>query len=216
MAVYPDEFTIWETFLDGIPAEMHRALIRDNNMSPEVNTVTEFLAYAIQPVKVGTFLAKRSEMECNRNPRFVVRQTLPAGHKPAFGSPVNASAAQDARYGPGVGQPGPKATRDAPPKVAPPKAAFGGGDAGYRPSSGAVQCYNCGRTGHYSKDCKAPRAQVRAAHTAAVESDAKSATEAEPEELVDDEEGPQEGEEPSAGDDAKSVQINGDEYVAVD
>ncbi|KAG6882922.1 hypothetical protein C0992_010270, partial [Termitomyces sp. T32_za158] len=146
MAVYPDEFTIRETFLDGIPAEMRRALIRDDNLSPEVNTVTEFLAYAIryeqsartashydqrssrrsqgqrQPVKVGTFLAKRSEMERNRNPRFVVRRTLPAGHKPALGSPGNASAARDARYGPGVGQPGPKATRDAPPKVAPPKA----------------------------------------------------------------------------------------------
>ncbi|KAG6858576.1 hypothetical protein C0995_015579, partial [Termitomyces sp. Mi166 len=86
MAVYPDEFIIQETFLDGIPAEMHRVLIRDDNLSPEVNTVTEFLAYAIryeqsahtathydqrsscyaqghcQPVKVGTFLAKRSKM----------------------------------------------------------------------------------------------------------------------------------------------------------
>ncbi|KAG6881488.1 hypothetical protein C0992_000964, partial [Termitomyces sp. T32_za158] len=153
-------------------------------------------------------------MERNRNLRFVVRRTLPAGHKPAVGSPVNALAARDARYGPRVGQPGPKATRDAPPKVAPPKAAFGGGDAGYRPSSRAVRCYNCGCMGHYSKDCKASRAQVRAAHMAAVESNAKSAAEAEPEELVNDEEGPQEGKEPSAGDDAKSVQINGDEYVA--
>ncbi|KAG6863548.1 hypothetical protein C0993_011134 [Termitomyces sp. T159_Od127] len=32
MAVYPDEFTIQETFLDGIPAEMRHALIRDNNL----------------------------------------------------------------------------------------------------------------------------------------------------------------------------------------
>ncbi|KAG6882131.1 hypothetical protein C0992_012655, partial [Termitomyces sp. T32_za158] len=155
-------------------------------------------------------------MERNRNPRFVVRRTLPAGHKPALGSPVNASAARDARYGPGVGQPGPKATRDAPPKVAPPKAAFGSGDVGYRPSSGAVRCYNCGRTGHYSKDCKAPKAQVRAAHTAAVESDANSDAEAEPEELANDGEGPQEGEELIADDDAESVQIDGDDYVAVD
>ncbi|KAG6870067.1 hypothetical protein C0995_015415, partial [Termitomyces sp. Mi166 len=44
MAMYPDEFTIRETFLDGIPAEMHCTLIRDDNLSPEVNTVTEFLA----------------------------------------------------------------------------------------------------------------------------------------------------------------------------
>ncbi|KAG6896207.1 hypothetical protein C0992_009713 [Termitomyces sp. T32_za158] len=44
MAVYLDEFTIWETFLDGIPAEMHCALIGNDNLSPEVNTVTKFLA----------------------------------------------------------------------------------------------------------------------------------------------------------------------------
>ncbi|KAG6894740.1 hypothetical protein C0992_004907 [Termitomyces sp. T32_za158] len=208
----------------------------DDNLSLEVNTVTEFLVYAIryeqsawtashynqrsshraqgqcQPVKVGMFLAKRSEMERNRNPRFVVRQTLLAGHKPVSGPPVNAPAARDAHYGPRVGQPGPKVMRDAPSRVAPPKATFGGGDAGYRPSSKAAQCYNCGHTGHYSKDCKAPRAQVRAAHMAAVESD----TDAEPEELIDDEEAPQEDEEPIAGEDAESVQINGDEYIAVD
>ncbi|KAG6882766.1 hypothetical protein C0992_010721, partial [Termitomyces sp. T32_za158] len=158
------------------------------------------------------FLVKRSEKERNHNPRFVVRRTLPAGHKPVSGPPVNAPAPRDACYGPGVGQPGPKAMRDAPSRVAPPKAAFGSGDAGYRPSSGAARCYNCGCTGHYSKDCKAPRAQVRAAHMAAVESD----TDAEPEELVNDEEAPQEDKEPIAGEDAESVQINGDEYVAVD
>ncbi|KAG6857852.1 hypothetical protein C0995_004786 [Termitomyces sp. Mi166 len=48
MAVYPDEFTIRETFLDEIPAEMCHALIRNDNLSPKVNTVTEFLVYAIR------------------------------------------------------------------------------------------------------------------------------------------------------------------------
>ncbi|KAG6875874.1 hypothetical protein C0992_001983 [Termitomyces sp. T32_za158] len=151
-------------------------------------------------------------MERNCNPRFVVHRTLPAGHKPVSGPPVNAPAARDARYGPRVGQPEPKSMRDAPPRVAPPKATFGGGDAGYRPSSRAARCYNCGCMGHYSKDCKVPRAQVWAAHTAAVESDA----DAEPEELVNDKEAPQEDEEPIAGEDAESIQIDGDEYVAVD
>ncbi|KAG6883197.1 hypothetical protein C0995_012666 [Termitomyces sp. Mi166 len=47
MAVYPDEFTIWETFLDEILAKMCRTLIRDNNLSPEVHTVTEFLIAAL-------------------------------------------------------------------------------------------------------------------------------------------------------------------------
>ncbi|KAG6895265.1 hypothetical protein C0992_002311 [Termitomyces sp. T32_za158] len=222
MAVYPDEFTIREMFLDGIPAEMRRALIRDNNLSPEVNTVTEFLAYTIHYEQSAWTAShydqhslRRAQGQC-QPVKFVVCQTLPAGHKPVSGSLVHAPAAREARYVPRVGQPAPKAMRDAPPKVAPPKAAFGGGDVGYRPSSRAAQCYNCGHTGHYSKDCKVPRAQVRAAHMAAVESDADSNADAELEELADDEEVPQEDEEPIAGDDAESVQIDGDEYVTVD
>ncbi|KAG6884541.1 hypothetical protein C0992_006107 [Termitomyces sp. T32_za158] len=70
--------------------------------------------------------------------------------------------------------------------------------------------------GHYSKDCKAPRAQVWAAHMAAVGSNAESNADVELDELVGDKEALQEDEEPAAGDDAKSVQIDGDEYVAVD
>ncbi|KAG6892212.1 hypothetical protein C0995_004827, partial [Termitomyces sp. Mi166 len=109
MAMYPDEFTIWETFLDGILAEMCCTLIHDDNLLPEVNTVTEFLMYAIryeqsahtathydqrsshraqghcQPVKVGTFLAKHSEMDRNRNSWFVVRRRLSPGQKPVQG-----------------------------------------------------------------------------------------------------------------------------------
>ncbi|KAG6895241.1 hypothetical protein C0992_002410 [Termitomyces sp. T32_za158] len=135
MAVYPDEFTIRETFLDGIPAEMHCALIYNNNLLPEVNTVTEFLAYAIryeqsartathydqcsscrtmgqrQPVKVGTFLAKCSKMERNRNPQFVVRQSMPAGHTPGLGQAGNLPAGRDNCYGPGLGQSAPKSAK---------------------------------------------------------------------------------------------------------
>ncbi|KAG6894058.1 hypothetical protein C0992_007640 [Termitomyces sp. T32_za158] len=220
MAVYPDEFTIRETFLDRIPAEMHCTLIRNDNLSPEVNTVTEFLAYAIryeqsawtathydqhsscratgqrQPVKVGTFLAKHSEMECNHNPWFAVRRSMPAGHKPGLEQAGDAGCTT---------------------KSGAPKATFGGRDAGYKPSGGTPPCYNCGRTGRFSKECKVPRAQVRAAHTAAVESDAENDDEAGPDEPAQgDQEGLQDVEEQSVVDDAKSIHINGDEYVAVD
>ncbi|KAG6887782.1 hypothetical protein C0992_010765, partial [Termitomyces sp. T32_za158] len=149
-------------------------------------------------------------MEQNCDPRFVVRRMLPAGHKPGPGPLGNAPVARDAHYGPRAGQPGPKATRDVPPRVVLPKAAFGSSDAGYRPSSEAARCYNCGCMGHYSKDCKVPRVQVQAAHMAAVGSDAESDAEADQEEPVKDGEAPQEVEEQSAVDDAESVQINGD------
>ncbi|KAG6886338.1 hypothetical protein C0995_008625 [Termitomyces sp. Mi166 len=176
MAVYLDEFTIWKTFLDGILAEMHRALICDDNLLPEVNTVTKFLVYVIryeqsahtathydqrsshcaqghcQPVKVGTFLVKRSEMDQNCNPRFVVRRKLSPGQKPVQGP----------------------------------------------------------------TDCKVPKAQLQAAHTAAADSDAESDVEEDQEELVKDEEVPPEEKDLKAEYDTESVHIDGDEYVMVD
>ncbi|KAG6886651.1 hypothetical protein C0995_006148, partial [Termitomyces sp. Mi166 len=202
MAVYLDEFTIWETFLDRIPAEMHCALIHNDNLSPKVNTVTEFLAYAIcyeqsahtathydqcsshhaqghhQPVKVGTFLAKHSEMEQNCNLRFVVQRGLPAGQRPGPGPTGNTLVAKESWYMPGVGQPGPKRAQDGLPRVSPPKVAFGGGDAGYKPS--------------------------------------ESNAEEDQEELIDNKEASPEMKELEGDDNAESIYIDGDKYVAVD
>ncbi|KAG6858631.1 hypothetical protein C0995_015217, partial [Termitomyces sp. Mi166 len=243
MAVYPDEFTIWETFLDGIPAEMHCVLIRNDNLSPEVNTVTEFLMYAIkyeqsahtathynqrsscraqghrQPVKVGTFLAKCSKMDWNRNPWFVMQCKLSPGQKPVQGPTGDTPVTNENQHVPKAGQPVQKG-QDGPPRVNPPrvsspKVAFGG-DARHKPSAATARCYNCGRIGHYAKDCKAPKAQLRAAHTAAADSDAESDVEEDQEELVKDEEVPPEEKDLEAEYDTESIHIDGDEYVMVD
>ncbi|KAG6855343.1 hypothetical protein C0995_006065, partial [Termitomyces sp. Mi166 len=72
------------------------------------------------------------------------------------------------------------------------------------------------RTGHYAKDCKVLRAQVQAAYTAAANSNVESNSEEDQEELVNNEEAPPEVEELEGDDNAKSVHINGDEYVTVD
>ncbi|KAG6897041.1 hypothetical protein C0995_010836 [Termitomyces sp. Mi166 len=96
-----------------------------------------------------------------------------------------------------------------------PKVAFGG-NAGHKPSAATAQCYNCGQIGHYAKDCKVPKAQVRAAHTTAASSNAESNVEEEQEELINDEEVPPEVEDPEAKDDAESIHIDGDKYITVD
>ncbi|KAG6870989.1 hypothetical protein C0995_009217, partial [Termitomyces sp. Mi166 len=87
---------------------------------------------------------------------------------------------------------------------------------GYKPSGGVARCYNCGRPGHYAKDCKVPKAQVQAAHTAVKNSDVESNAEENQEELVNDKEVSPEVEEPEGDDDAESVHIDGDEYITVD
>ncbi|KAG6896203.1 hypothetical protein C0995_011660 [Termitomyces sp. Mi166 len=155
-----------------------------------------------QPVKVGTFLAKHSEMEQNCNPWFVVQHRLSTGQKPVHGPTGDTPVIKENQYAPRVGQPVQKGVRDGSPqvnspRVSPPKVAFRG-NVGNKPN------------------CKAPKAQVQAAHTAAANSDAESNTEEEQEELVNDEEVPPEVEEPEAEDDAESVYIDGDEYVTVD
>ncbi|KAG6913592.1 hypothetical protein DXG01_005702 [Tephrocybe rancida] len=44
MAVYPDEYTIHEKFLGGILSNMLIALIHDGGLSPEVNTIEDFVS----------------------------------------------------------------------------------------------------------------------------------------------------------------------------
>ncbi|KAG6822507.1 hypothetical protein H0H92_013595, partial [Tricholoma furcatifolium] len=46
MIVYPDEMTIREKFLEGIPEDMLVSLICDGGLAPEVNTIEEFVSEA--------------------------------------------------------------------------------------------------------------------------------------------------------------------------
>ncbi|KAG6864612.1 hypothetical protein C0995_006174, partial [Termitomyces sp. Mi166 len=62
----------------------------------------------------------------------------------------------------------------------------------------------------------APKAQLRAVHTAAADSDAESDVEEDQEELIKDKEVPPEEEDLEAEYDAESIHIDGDEYVTVD
>ncbi|KAG6882370.1 hypothetical protein C0995_014878, partial [Termitomyces sp. Mi166 len=137
---------------------------------------------------------------------------LSTGQKPVQGPTGDTPVTKENQYVPRAGQPVQKEWDGLP---QPSKGPFGG-DVGHKPSAATAQCYNCGQIGHYAKDCKVPKAQVRAAHTAAADSNAESNAEEDQEELVKDEEVPPEVEDPEAEDDAESVHIDGDEYIMVD
>ncbi|KAG6874115.1 hypothetical protein C0992_008045 [Termitomyces sp. T32_za158] len=96
MSIYPDNWVMIDTFLRGIPDVMRDSLICDDGLSPEVNTVEEFVAHALryeqshkiakhfelhhsktrietraEPQKVGTFWARKKELAGNTNPWVV-------------------------------------------------------------------------------------------------------------------------------------------------
>ncbi|KAG6894069.1 hypothetical protein C0995_015080, partial [Termitomyces sp. Mi166 len=200
MAVYSDEFTIQETFLDRIPAEMRRALICNDNLSPEVNTVTEFLAYAIrykQSAHTATHYDQCSSRRAQGHHQ-PVKCRLPAGQRLGPELTGNAPVAKESQYMPGAGQPGPKEAWDGPPRVSSPKVAFGSGNAGYKPRLQGAESASASCT------------------WAAANSDVESNAEEDQEELINDKEAPPEVEELEGDDNAESVHIDGDEYVAVD
>ena len=47
MAVYPDDYSILEAFLGGIPESMQTQLIRELGLSPEINSVDDFVSQAV-------------------------------------------------------------------------------------------------------------------------------------------------------------------------
>ncbi len=46
MAVYPDEYTILDVYLRGIPSSIFTELLTTIGLSPEINSLEEFVAYA--------------------------------------------------------------------------------------------------------------------------------------------------------------------------
>ncbi|KAG6846923.1 hypothetical protein H0H93_011072, partial [Arthromyces matolae] len=245
MSVFPDAYTLLEAFLDGIPESMRHKLIEQDKLSPEINTVEEFMAHAVaheqskktadhfdrrstrrhtskpskvtpstpSPKLVGTFLARRSEMAQNKDPRVVIRSN-PTNHKgnsyqrnrtPFRAGRNNGQSSQPRASG---AQPAGPSKPDDPRVAYEPKH-----DHKHDPNA----CFKCGKTGHFAKDCRSgnngPRAFVRAAHTA-VASDHES-----PEEEAEDEHSDHAQEDQGSNTDNDGYDHsdeNGEEYVTVD
>ncbi|KAG6869994.1 hypothetical protein C0995_001865, partial [Termitomyces sp. Mi166 len=140
-------------------------------------------------------------MDQNHNLWFIVRHKLSPGQKPVQGPTGDTPVTNENWHAPRAGQPVQKGW-DGPPQINPPRVSppkvMSGGDARYKPN------------------CKTPKVQLQAVHTAAADSNAESNIEEDQEELVKDEKVPPEEEDLEAEYDAESIHIDGDEYVTVD
>ncbi|KAG6886970.1 hypothetical protein C0992_001383 [Termitomyces sp. T32_za158] len=195
MSIYPDNWVMIDTFLRGIPDAMRDFLICDDDLSPEVNTVEEFVAHALrykqshkiakhfelhrlktwivmqaEPQKVGTFWARRKELAGKTNPQIVVRPTQSQERHPWNDLHVDRI---EQPVGAPYQRPPPEVVgQQRPADVVRPLNGLRKLEAS-RPT-GAKACFQCGRPGHYANDCPGDigrqgdklRAYVRAVQTA--------------------------------------------------
>ena len=173
MAVYPDSYTILEEFLRAIPAHMRSKCFLDHGMSPEVNSLEDFVSITKEiEQNEKTEAYYKSQYSCHSVNTTTSSDDILATEITAVATRKSGllKATQQTDVGSSTQAEPPTSTRTSNPSH--PQA----GDR--RPESSTQEakvpqkgnCFNCGKPGHYAHQCKEPqkreqKVHVRAAHS---------------------------------------------------
>ena len=194
MAVYPDDYTLLSIFLDKIPSYIMTELLNTRGLTPEVNTLSEFVANALdieQRKKNETYYRdRRVKTTPTRTYKNTKANDEPKKQAPDHGAKIVERTpnrfTRNNNYSKNYGQnrkPFVKAkiqdkTNDnvipkndrAPPRSGKHKYQWSKEPFKPRESTSANKgCYNCGAPDHFSRECPKPRRDktfVRAARSA--------------------------------------------------
>ncbi|KAF5387723.1 hypothetical protein D9615_000278 [Tricholomella constricta] len=172
MAARTDDWTFLEKFLKTLPREMRKALF-DDGLSPKINMAQEFLA-------VGLAHQATQKMADYFERNITAQRTQPSKR------PTKQFQQASTCDQPGRGEQKPHVKKPAVKTGDRPRYDQTKNHDHHNHPPGEV-CFNCGKLGHFAKDCKQPKKQrafLRAAHTAAPDA-AKADNEDEGDEFVD-------------------------------
>ncbi|XP_006459414.1 hypothetical protein AGABI2DRAFT_116393 [Agaricus bisporus var. bisporus H97] len=195
MTVHPDDYSLIETFLEGLPEDMRKELFLNQGLMPEMSKLEDFLSFAMayeSRTKVYSYYSRNlpskfsGDTNYRRNPQQSSRNSTPRPHNSQrFATERANTTPKDHTLGPSKPT-GPTFSRSKdrrPERRSTPNASNDRprhqGSSGPRPQNKSgpsgptpsVKCYSCGGN-HYANACpnKSKRSFVRAAHTVIGES----------------------------------------------